>query len=121
MPFIVNTCIASFWTYVFLYFMTIGLHMVQTEESPSYSFKHEGPLILSSDLGHLCVEVNISQIETGLRIAKHTLKHIQQIADRVRGDYPTINLLLAMATSEVDDIERSYDDLLTFSSKYWFI
>ena len=94
--------------------MTIGLHVVAAEESPSYSFKHEGPLILSSDLGHLCIEVNISQIETGIQIAKNTLKHVQQVADSIRSNIPTIDLLLAMSKSEINDIEKSYDDLVAF-------
>ena len=85
-----NIGLMSKWIYLIFYLMTIGLHISHTEVSPDFTFKHEGVLILSSELGHLCVEVNVSQMEEGLRLATKTLEHVEMVAGSINGSLPEI-------------------------------
>ena len=113
-----SICLKGFWTYFVFYWATIGLHVAQSEVSPDvnpdYTFKHEGAVILSSELGHLTIEVNVSQVHEGLHIAQRTLKHLKEVAAAVKSQVPTIELLLATATSEISDVQQNFNDLLLF-------
>ena len=113
-----SICLKGFWTYFVFYWATVGLHVAQSEVSPDvnpdYTFKHEGAVILSSELGHLTIEVNVSQVLEGLHIAQRTLKHLNEVAAAVKSQVPTIELLLATATSEISDVQQNFNDLLLF-------
>ena len=109
-------CLKTFWTYWILYLATISVHVATSELSPDYSFKSEGQVILSSDLAHLVIEINFTQVSEGMNIAKKALEHLELVAAAVKNQAPEITLLLNIAKVEINDIESSFDDMMQFFS-----
>ena len=107
----------SFWTYVILYLTTVGLYVAKCEINPEYTFSHEGPVVLSSELGHLSVEFNITQVETGLNYASACVKHIKQVTTAHKANvsiYQELLLLQSIAEAEIQEIYESYKHLMEF-------
>ena len=109
-------CLKTFWTYWILYLATISMHVATSELSPDYSFKSEGQVLLSSDLAHLVIDFNFTQISEGMDIATKTLEHLELVSAAVKEQVPEIVLLLEVAKVEINDLQSSYDDMLQFFS-----
>ena len=112
-----SICLKSFWAYVILYLTTVGLYVAKCEINPEYTFSHEGPVVLSSELGHLTVEFNITQVETGLNYASACLKHIKQVTTAHKANvsiHQELILLQSIAEAEIQEIYESYKHLMDF-------
>ena len=107
-------CLKTFWMYFVVQLATTGIYVAVTDVSPKQSFKSEGQVILSSDLEHLCVEINLKQIEDGLHVAAKTLKHLEEVTASVKSQVPEIELLLHIAKFETEKIQSFNDDMIMF-------